>query len=29
LTRIWPAYQAFYNKGGKRSVFILQPVRPQ
>lgn len=29
LTRIWPAYQAFYDKGGKRSVFILQPVRPR
>jgi deazaflavin-dependent oxidoreductase (nitroreductase family) len=29
LTRIWPAYQAFYDKGGKRSVFILQPVGPR
>jgi F420H(2)-dependent quinone reductase len=29
LMRIWPAYQAFYDKGGKRSVFILQPVRPR
>jgi F420H(2)-dependent quinone reductase len=24
LTRIWPAYQAFYDKGGKRSVFVLE-----
>lgn len=25
LTRIWPAYQAFYDKGGERSVFVLEP----
>jgi F420H(2)-dependent quinone reductase len=25
LTQIWPAYQAFYDKGGKRSVFVLEP----
>jgi len=24
LTQIWPSYQAFYDNGGKRSVFILQ-----
>jgi len=31
LTQIWPAYQAFYDKGGKRSVFHpparLMPAR--
>lgn len=26
LTRLWPAYQAFYERGGTRSVFILEPV---
>jgi deazaflavin-dependent oxidoreductase (nitroreductase family) len=25
LTMIWPAYQAFYDKGGERSVFVLEP----
>jgi F420H(2)-dependent quinone reductase len=25
LTKVWPAYQAFYAKGGKRSVFVLKP----
>lgn len=25
LTKLWPAYQAFYDKGGKRSVFVLEP----
>lgn len=25
LTKMWPAYQAFYAKGGKRSVFVLEP----
>jgi deazaflavin-dependent oxidoreductase (nitroreductase family) len=25
LTRLWPAYQAFYDQGGKRSVFVLEP----
>jgi deazaflavin-dependent oxidoreductase (nitroreductase family) len=24
LTKIWPAYQAFYDKGGDRSVFVLE-----
>jgi deazaflavin-dependent oxidoreductase (nitroreductase family) len=24
LTKVWPAYQAFYDKGGKRSVFVLE-----
>jgi deazaflavin-dependent oxidoreductase (nitroreductase family) len=28
LTQIWPAYQSFYDSGGKRSVFILQRVGP-
>jgi deazaflavin-dependent oxidoreductase (nitroreductase family) len=25
LTRLWPAYETFYNSGGERSVFILEP----
>ena len=25
LTRIWPAYQTFYDQGGQRSVFVLVP----
>jgi F420H(2)-dependent quinone reductase len=25
LTQMWPAYQAFYAKGGKRSVLVLEP----
>lgn len=25
LTTMWPAYQDFYDKGGKRSVFVLEP----
>jgi deazaflavin-dependent oxidoreductase (nitroreductase family) len=25
LTKMWPAYLAFYAKGGKRSVFVLEP----
>jgi F420H(2)-dependent quinone reductase len=25
LTQIWPAYQDFYDKGGQRSVFVLEP----
>jgi deazaflavin-dependent oxidoreductase (nitroreductase family) len=28
LTKVWPAYQAFYDKGGKRSVFVLEPDGP-
>ena len=29
LTKMWPAYQDFYDKGGKRSVFVLEPgTRP-
>jgi deazaflavin-dependent oxidoreductase (nitroreductase family) len=28
LTKLWPAYQDFYNNGGKRSVFVLQPDGP-
>src|SRR5262245_16432431 len=26
LTQIWPAYQAFYQEGGQRSVFVLERV---
>jgi len=26
LTKIWPAYQAFYDKGGQRSVFVVVPA---
>lgn len=26
LIRIWPAYQRFYNQGGKRSIFLLEPM---
>jgi deazaflavin-dependent oxidoreductase (nitroreductase family) len=25
LTQMWPAYKTFYEDGGKRSVFILEP----
>jgi deazaflavin-dependent oxidoreductase (nitroreductase family) len=25
LVRIWPAYQAFYERGGERTVFVLEP----
>ena len=28
LTKVWPAYQAFYDKGGERSVFVLKPEGP-
>ena len=28
LTKVWPAYQAFYHHGGKRSVFVLEPDGP-
>jgi deazaflavin-dependent oxidoreductase (nitroreductase family) len=24
LTKLWPAYQAFYDNGGERSAFILE-----
>jgi deazaflavin-dependent oxidoreductase (nitroreductase family) len=27
LTKMWPAYQDFYAKGGQRSVFVLEPQR--
>jgi hypothetical protein len=23
---IWPAYETFYDRGGKRSIFILEPA---
>jgi len=26
LTRIWPAYRAFHDRGGRRSVFVLEPA---
>lgn len=29
LTEIWPAYQGFYDKGGRRTVFVLQRVGPR
>ncbi len=25
LAQLWPAYQAFYDRGGRRSVFVLEP----
>lgn len=25
LAKLWPAYQAFYDRGGQRSVFVLEP----
>lgn len=25
LAKLWPAYQVFYDRGGKRSVFVLEP----
>ena len=25
LTKMWPAYQGFYDKGGERSIFVLEP----
>ncbi len=25
LAKLWPAYQTFYDGGGKRSVFVLEP----
>jgi len=27
LTAIWPAYQRFYDRGGRRTVFVLEPGR--
>jgi F420H(2)-dependent quinone reductase len=26
LAQLWPAYQTFYDRGGERSVFVLEPV---
>lgn len=26
FTRVWPAYQSFYSRGGARTVFILEPA---
>jgi len=28
LVALWPAYEDFYNRGGTRSVFILEPDGP-
>jgi deazaflavin-dependent oxidoreductase (nitroreductase family) len=28
LAQLWPAYQSFYAKGGRRSVFILERAGP-
>jgi F420H(2)-dependent quinone reductase len=25
LAKLWPAYQSFYDRGGRRSVFVLEP----
>jgi hypothetical protein len=27
LVRIWPAYRAFYEQGGERTIFVLEPAR--
>jgi F420H(2)-dependent quinone reductase len=27
LTRLWPAYQRFYDRSGQRAVFVLTPSR--
>src|SRR5262249_17531272 len=29
LVRIWPAYQAFYKRGGERTIFVLEPERDE
>ena len=29
LVRLWPAYQAFYERGGERTVFVLEPDRDE
>jgi hypothetical protein len=31
LLRVWPAYERFYEQGGRRSVYVLDPtgVEPQ
>ena len=26
LIRLWPAYERFYDSGGKRTIFVLTPV---
>ena len=26
LVRIWPAYREFHDRGGERSVFVLEPT---
>lgn len=25
LVKVWPAYQAFYDRSGRRSLFVLEP----
>lgn len=27
LVKVWPAYQMFYDRGGQRLVFLLEPIR--
>jgi deazaflavin-dependent oxidoreductase (nitroreductase family) len=29
LAQIWPAYQTHFDRGGQRSLFILEPVPPR
>jgi deazaflavin-dependent oxidoreductase (nitroreductase family) len=29
LVAIWPAYQAFYDRGGERTIFMLEPDREE
>ena len=28
LVQIWPAYHAFHDRGGRRSIFVLEPAAP-
>jgi deazaflavin-dependent oxidoreductase (nitroreductase family) len=28
LAKLWPAYQTFYDRGGRRSVYVLEPHGP-
>ena len=28
LTVLWPAYQRFFDQGGNRSIFVLEPATP-
>ena len=29
LVEIWPAYQRFFEQGGRRSIFVLEPADQQ